>query len=86
MWSICTSSPGRVALEPYFQRCAHWPSNPRFLFGFTRPSQKRAGRIAPPAMARERMRPTVETLGLKPLRRSMACSGAFPRCASPMNG
>ena len=80
MWSIWTSWPGRSALSPYFQRRAQ-PSNLRRRLGLTRPSQTLARGTAPAAMARERMRPTVDTLRRRPLRSSMRWIGALP-----MNG
>ena len=80
MWSTCTSSPLLRALEPYFQRRAHLAKLRRRL-GFTRPSQKDAGRIAPVPSARSRIRPTVDTLSSRPLRASMAWMRALP-----MNG
>ena len=80
MWSTCTSSPALRALAPYFQRRAHLPKRRRRL-GFTRPSQKDAGRIAPASSARSMIRPTVDTLSSRPLRASMAWMRALP-----MNG
>ena len=80
MWSIWTSWPGLLGLAPYFQRCAQ-PPNLRRRLGFRRPSQALAGGTRPAAMARERMRPTVETLSRRPLRSSMRWMGALP-----MNG
>ena len=80
MWSIWTSWPGFRGLAPYFQRCAQ-PLNLRRRLGSRRPSQALARGTRPLAMARERMRPTVETLRRRPLRSSMRWMGALP-----MNG
>ncbi len=80
MWSIWTSWPGFRGLAPYFQRCAQ-PLNLRRRLGSRRPSQALARGTQPLAMARERMRPTVETLRRRPLRSSRRWMGALP-----MNG
>ena len=80
MWSIWTSWPGRSGRRPYRQRRAQ-PLNSRRRLGLRRPSQTLARGTRPAAMARERMRPTVETLRRRPLRSSMRWMGALP-----MNG
>ncbi len=80
MWSIWTSWPGRSALSPYFHRRAQ-PLNLRGRLGLARPSQRLAGGTAPSAMARERMRPTVDTLSRRPWRSSRRWTRALP-----MNG
>ena len=72
MWSTCTSSPGAWARSRYLHLRACPFEKSRRRLGRTRPLQNAQGRMAPRPTARDRMRPTLDTLSEKPPSRRSA--------------